>query len=543
MRPNIGLSIARLSSATLIVALGLLVSAPATRAGDGGLGATAYPGSVSLPPGGSASGVLVIANDPGSVATIVKVEVGVSDASVHAKVARAPTTIPKGASLPLSFMLERVSEGSGQDVSVRFVVTYRQTTAAGGTPSRTVVAEATVKAVKSPGLLEATFQSKVETIDEVRPGEAALVISNPRETKLRVDSLQVTAPAQVRVTLTCPNNTPLAVAGGKTTTFSSCPLDVPPRSEAILRATFNPADAVTPGPRVVLITINGSEPDTATTQSVVATTSFTVDVFAEAEILKSVGVPVFLLLPGVLIVVISWFLISKLSPWRRAASNVPLGNVVSAATIAAIVGLCVSLLIAALYPTLTDLYPGTRRDYREAYGFVDFYYVIGYSFAISIVVWFSVSLVGFVLVPVGRWLFIPLGTDNAQAVLRKLGVRGLVGGDTRFPRVTVAWTDTTNTESKPTAFLLHARGKNMTLMPGLSVVPREDAGKDTEEITRHAANGHAFRLWRTVCAAVDDQTVDLSYRENDIARPELAAPDRVAYLDQVTPVLEVTPAP
>jgi hypothetical protein len=135
-------------------------------------------------------------------------------------------------------------------------------------------------------------------VDENRPGERALVITNPRETPLRVGALEISAPANVDVSVTCPSGKTLKTRAGATNTQASCPLVVARRSQAVMHIELTPSNAVVPGPRSLLIKVDASEYGGTAAQSVVATLAFTVDVFAESDILKSIGVPEFLLLPG-----------------------------------------------------------------------------------------------------------------------------------------------------------------------------------------------------------------------------------------------------
>ena len=95
----------------------------------------------------------------------------------------------------------------------------------------------------------------------------------------------------------------------------------------------------------MIIRVQASNPEAHASASVVVTIPFTVEVFAESDILKSVGVPIFLLLPGVIAVLTGWFLIRNLSPWRHLATGIPGISVISAATATAVLGLAISLAL------------------------------------------------------------------------------------------------------------------------------------------------------------------------------------------------------
>jgi hypothetical protein len=283
----------------------------------------------------------------------------------------------------------------------------------------------------------------------------------------------------------------------------------------MLHLSLKTADSVAPGPRSALVRVEASDPDAHVSASVVAPVAFMVDVFAESDILKAVGVPVFLLLPGVIVVLTGWFLIRSLSPWRHVASGIAVSQLISAATGTAILGLAVSLAIAAVYPTLTrDLVPGYERDYLRAYGFRDFYYVFGYSFAIAVVAW-VLSLVGSVFIPVGRWLFVPAPNDDERSLLRKIGLRGLVGGSTTFRRVTL--------DGSARGLALAQRpGAQVLVAPVIAVnIDGSRASDLAATIETDVSEGHAFRLWRGIRKAIRRNEATIGYREGDIPKPQL----------------------
>jgi hypothetical protein len=159
---------------------------------------------VVLTPGASATGVLLVANAATTSASRVQVQSVAAGASITVTMQQTGATVPAGGSIPLTYTVTRSAEGTGQEVAVRFVVTYaRKITATSNSVSRVVVASLTVKAAATRALVEAKIESNIGTINENRPGEGALVITNPRETAVRVDAVQVSAPTSVDVVLAC----------------------------------------------------------------------------------------------------------------------------------------------------------------------------------------------------------------------------------------------------------------------------------------------------------------------------------------------------
>jgi hypothetical protein len=471
--------------------------------------------------------VLLLSNG-GSRRAKVRVTAAADDAALKATVTRKRMVLPAGQSAALKFTVTRSSEGSGQDSGVEFVVTSRPVARPAPDP-QIVVAGLNVKAAASLAVIEAKIDSSVDTINENRPGSAALVVTNPRETSLDVGETTVTAPAGVDVRLTCPGGRASEIKPG-TTSSVDCRVRVPPRSQAVIPLIFSTTDRVAPGPRSVLVKVAAA--GGAQQQSVVASTSFTVDIFAEADILKSIGVPVFLLLPGVVIVLTAWFLIKHVSPWRGMIGDVSIGSAVSAATATAVLGLAVSLVVALVYPTLTGKFvPGYERDYLKAYGFRDFYYVIGYSFVVAVVVWIVASC-AFLL---ARWLFLPWPHDEATDLLRKVGMRGLARRGTTFPRV--------NVDGNKGGLQLSTRPANKALVaPPISVVVESGNGDLAGKIEGHATDGHPLRLWYTVSVARLGNDAKMDYRTDgghDIADPQVFDRDELQVNPSKNPIVVV----
>jgi hypothetical protein len=505
--------------------------APVAEAAGGGLTTTVTPSEVALTPGGSAKGTLVItagANFGRMSDPMVHVSPRPTDGSVTVTMGRDTVMLGPGASVPLSFVVSRAREGSGQDVPVSFVVTSKTS------PVQVSVAMLTVKAVASADLVSVKIESNVQTVDENRPGEGALVITNPRESELRITMLEIGAPDGVDVKVTCPTtDEQLTMPGGSFKPLAQCPITVGRLSQAVVPVELAPGDAVVPGPRSLLVKIDASTPN-GLTASAVATLPFTVDIFAESDVLKAVGVPVFLLLPGVIIVLTAWFLIRWVSPWRKAAKDLKVGasDVVSVPTFIAILSLAVSLAVAALYPVLTrEMKPGYERDYLKAYGFRDFYYVIGYSFLIAVGVWLLACALYYLVAPAARWLWILSEGDEPGSLLRKIGLRGLFGGKAVFPRVTVGGAS---------ALDLGKKAKDKTFVaPAIDVTVAPKDALLTTAIEADGTRDAAFPLWRTVDKAVQRHKATLAYRAGDIARPQLVDRSQVVPSGQHIPIAKV----
>ena len=464
--------LARSVSAALLAAILFLV-APAspftTRvAADTGLTAAVTPTEVTLIPGASAKVVLVVSNPASMLTTIADVRAETSDASVTATSDSInPTTpIPLAGSSSIAFVynVTRAHEATAQDVAVTFLVKY-----SGGA----AVADLTVKASASPAVVQVAIQSNVTTINENRSGEAALVITNPREARIDVSLIEVKTPSYVDVALTCPNAevAKLENVGDKGGTLkvspAECPVTVEARSQEVMPLVISTADTLTPGPRTVIVKVTAIDAESGVTGTAVSTLQFTLEVYAESDLLKFLGVTIFLLLPGVVLVVTAWFLVRHLSPWRAPLRDLSLPEIGSTVTITAIIGLAVSLAMPWAYRFLTaHVFPGHERNYLVAYGFRDFYYVFGYSLAIAAAIW----VVAWIVALPGL-IYRPAAHDKPFTLLRKVAFMGLIRRGTQFPHANVG-----NTNKG--LYLGKRSGDKVLVTPEIQVAVANAANKD-----------------------------------------------------------------
>jgi hypothetical protein len=499
------------------------------------------PDEIALPLHGSSTGELIVSNTGAPTGPVsVRIQPRATDGSVVVTMESRAATIPKGGAVPFGYTVVRSSEGAGQDITLWFLVRYsysRSTAGSSGDPPRAVIATSKVKAAAYPKLVEATVEGSVDTINENRSGEGALVIANPREAPITIRALHVSAPSGVRVIVRCPMGGEMTVKAATPDTLSGCVSMVAPRSKQVLGLRFEAESAVSPGKRTVFFTIDAADPQNASPQSVTATSTFTVDVFAESEILKALGVPAFLLLPGVIIFLTAWGLIFYASPWRNTTLAKKDPPSLTAATTAAIAGVFLSLVVAGLYPALTSVWPGHERNYLKAYGFRDFYYVFVWSFFIAILAW----LVAILFFELARLLlFVTWAEDDARSMLRKLSVRGhprfLVSKirgktpptDAEFPKVALGPDD-----GKEEGLLLTQRRQKAFLAPRITFQIDADALEDEDR--KHAASvkgrieGERNRvlLWRAVRKALREPvgptkwTATVSFSPNYIASTQV----------------------
>jgi len=481
---------------------------------------TLTPTEVTLITGASADGSLVIANAGPTEIKALVIKAVASDPSVEASV-KAPvaTTIAVASATSAEFSVTRVREGSGQAASVRFVVTFELTPVGAPTALPQVqVASLKVNAAVAPALISAKFESGISAINEFRPADAALVVTNLREREVSIGTIEVSSPAGVKVSVVCPTDQSTVTTQPLVTKAFTCKaLTIAPRSQQLVRVRLTAPDTVSPGSRSVVVRLTAS--DGRGSEDVVAVLPVTVDIFAEAEILKSLGVPVFLLLPGLVVLVTAWTLIAA-SPYGRGGSPLPTGNLVASTLMLGVLALATSLVMAVLYPILTSsVYPGTERDYTRAYGFRDFYFAFAYSVVVGAIVGSPPWILHVLRLLARRYQ--PAETDDAMTLLRKLayGGRQLV-----YRRVTLP--------SGKNGMAVHTEGGKTLVTPSvqISVGPQTPSLREDLElhIERNDARGlfDALRQHLPNDAALDWDPADIDKSEW-VVSPKLGQPGRI----------------
>ncbi|MFJ1768429.1 hypothetical protein ACIOD2_49490 [Amycolatopsis sp. NPDC088138] len=453
-----------------------LASSPAAAAG---ISISASPEQVNLVPSSTAAGTVSVTNSDAAQA-VVAIRWVPSDQSVQVDMPKTAARLTAGSSAVFDFQVTRVAEGSGLDSAVSFIAT---------SPRGAATTTVTIKVAAHPVLLEAKVDSAVERIDENRPGAASLAVNNPRDTPVKVESVAVSAPSSTTVTVRCPSGPDIRAEGGTTTRAATCAFTVPPREQQLLPITFSATELVTPGARSLSFVVHASDGH-GSAASVIASTSFSLEVFGESEILQAVGVPVFLVLPGVVAVLAAYVLVRRFSPWRSAftAQESHVG-VVSQTAVTGILGVVISLLLAALYPWLTgNLFPGRQRDYRHAYGFLDFYYVLAYGFLLGATAWL-LTLLAYASRFCWRALLLPQPGDPPRALLRKLGTQGFFTGRSAvFLRVEFA--------GMGAVLLSEQRNGTVLVAPRIVVDARPSGGAPDKACIEQISGNGAWELWQ-----------------------------------------------
>ncbi|MFH1524166.1 MAG: hypothetical protein ABIF04_04310 [Chloroflexota bacterium] len=249
----------------------------------------------------------------------------------------------------------------------------------------------------------------VETADarlsQQRSGWVYLVITNNTNQPIQIQPIQMNGPGSVNLV---PKFTGTQELAGLDT--------------LILTVDVLISDVVQPGDHLLIfdVPITQERYGIVQTYHLVRKQTVTVDVFGASEILAAFQIPSILLLPGMLAVITIglWW---KLFKPTESQKEFPLTFKSESFWL---VSISISILIAVLYPSFTEIVLKDRRDYLYGYGIIDIMWIWFLGVALGLIY----SLVG----AVGRMLWgkmlFPAENDSPVTLLRKLHRQGLKVG-------------------------------------------------------------------------------------------------------------------
>lgn len=216
-------------------------------------------------------------------------------------------------------------------------------------------------------IAQVQVQTALDELMEHRPGIVYLIVTNAADTPIQITSVQPSGPDFV---IFAPN-------------ALSRPIELMPHETHSLSIEVQATDAVRPGRHLLLfqVTFEWQEAGQTYRGSVVASHPIQVGIVGETELLKLVGVPTFLVLPGFLILITLAWLWRSIWPRREWKPDVKTPEFWALA-----IGL--SLVIAlVIYPWLTSLIFKRSRSYLAGYGLADITWLWAGSMLIPAVVY------------------------------------------------------------------------------------------------------------------------------------------------------------
>jgi hypothetical protein len=358
------------------------------------------PAALELPSRGEAHSQLTLRNRSKSTLRDVKLD-WFTDTGANVA-AEDQGGLPSLAPQAETFWVLKVSEGDGGLVpgSVFFRISYN---VVGKKEPHVLTAALQLSSRQTDDLgkvVDVAADTSSTLLNEQRPGQVFIVISNKSSQPLRVGEITTIGPSFI--TGNADTSGLQKDASGKAV--------IAPHDSGYVPVLLKVRDAVTPGKHMLLfsVPVEWGERGKETRVGLITQKEFDVGIMAESEILTALGLPSFLILPGFLIIVTFRLLSRRTSEESllKMASNPALW--VSAITLSGI--------MAYLYPLGTKLIGGVSRDYLYGYGLGDIVRVWLASILIGMAAW--VLWRG--LARLWRRLFKPSEEDSPEELLKKL---------------------------------------------------------------------------------------------------------------------------
>jgi hypothetical protein len=226
-------------------------------------------------------------------------------------------------------------------------------------------------------LATAEIRGLPEALAHERPGRLFVTITNEYSRKLKVESVKFLVPSYVEVKEATAATGSNAASSGTLwwRRSSQLPAEVLPGQTLDVIYGIQALSEVVPGKYTLIAVADVTSEDGLT--AVVRTTpqDLNIVVLGESDILKFLGIPSLLFLPGVLML-LTWRLL-RTKGKRDAITAYPIQANTAEFWI---LGVALSLLAALVYPWLTERIPDVgRRNFVAAYGLLDFGLIVGGS--------------------------------------------------------------------------------------------------------------------------------------------------------------------
>jgi len=257
-------------------------------------------------------------------------------------------------------------------------------------------------------MAETTVTADPATLVEQRGGDSYLTIKNRYPLPLTVTGISPLGPEYTQIDLTKIDTTTIDLKAKPTASPAApaFPLRIAAGETVVLTYHITVLPKVVPGTYPILLVIRMTADD-GRQATLAPESSVSVGVLGESDIVKLLGVPSFLFLPGFLIIVV-W---QMLWPIGKADDQGPPFSLTANSAEFWAVAVLFSLIVGFIYPWLPF-----GRDYFVSYGLVDFFYI--YSFSIVI------TIITFGIWPGFKrwrhWLHMPEPSDTAITLLKKM---------------------------------------------------------------------------------------------------------------------------
>jgi hypothetical protein len=243
---------------------------------------------------------------------------------------------------------------------------------------------ATVK-VKPPPVIsgielaKAEIKGAPETLAHERPGHLIVVITNQYSRPLTITDVKLRGPSFIEL---IDPAAPKQSSQPPQAQTSQAPIQILPGQAIDIPYIIKAASEVVPGKYSLIATVAVRTDDGLAATLRTTPLDINVVVLGESDILKFLGIPSLLFLPGVLMLFTWRFLWS----WGKPSDQVAKYPIQVNSSDFWIIAVALSLLSALLYPWLTRLVLEGPRNFIAAYGLLDFGMIIGFSLFVTALV-------------------------------------------------------------------------------------------------------------------------------------------------------------
>lgn len=390
----------------LLIPAAMPVSAAATAAASA-VSASYTPAELEMLPGETRTVALLVENTTGvpvtATSTVAQTE-GNSD-PVTIGLDETAKSIPAGGSVALEATVKLVHR-SAFPVTVVTTVAY---TGPGGSGSAIASLKVTSGATPTaaPGALVITASGDAAMVD-TSGADVIFTVQNNGATLQRITTATLTFPTFLQVKL-ADGSVSKESAGTMTVPFTTDALNAGNGTAIHLRVTA--PKGVQPGNALITLSLNYDDAVSGTPAFSTGTHTIGLTVFGEEAVKGAFGAalaPALFVVPGLLFVLVLWFLWMHVYPRRFPVDMTP-PSAISAAVALAILGVLCALPFPYLYRLVTG------RDYIVVYSFADIGLMCALGIAVAVVAWGAgLGIRGIVR----RYRFMP--GDPAPTTFRKL---------------------------------------------------------------------------------------------------------------------------
>lgn len=229
--------------------------------------------------------------------------------------------------------------------------------------------------VPAVDIARAEIKGVPESLAHERPGRMYVLVTNQYSSPLTVTSVKPLGPSYID--LLDPDAKDDAAANQPHRRLS---IRVRPGQTEGIVFSIKPKSQVVPGKYSLIAAVDVETDDKLAATVMTTAQEINVVVLGESDLLKFLGIPSLLFLPGVLML-ITW---QFLALWGKSDDDAKKYKPQWNTSDFWVIAVALSLITALIYPWLTEHFLHDERDFVGAYGLVDYALILGFSLITSI---------------------------------------------------------------------------------------------------------------------------------------------------------------